>query len=251
MSGRTAISRVFTGLLGVVALMWSGVAVGPFWTSLPFVRSSQQIVAGHLIKDNELDRLARMFDSTPVNRFAYPARLRSVAILRHRLVESGLERGNVSEIDRRLEAARGVVRQSLAAAPADSVLWLILYWLENTENGFAQDNLAYLAASYTLGPREGWISIRRNSLALAVFFQLDITTQEFVVAEFAAMVANRMLAETTTNLTGIGAPLQDRLLIGLANVDLVSREAFAKYLRKQGFDLSIPGAFNVGERPWK
>ncbi len=133
--------------------------------------------------------------------------------------------------------------------PADSFLWLMLFALENDRNGFAPSNLDFLRESYATGPLEGWISLRRNRLALAVFPSLDAGTQNSVVAEFAAMVDSGFIDDAKFNLTGIGWTHRDRLLASLARVDAQQKYYLLKRLLSDGMQVSIPGV-EADVRPW-
>src|SRR5207245_5889620 len=109
------------------------------------------------------------------------ARARAIVMLRDG--EEALDRGDIANADRKTAAAGDAVRASLRLNPADSYSWLMSFALENDRHGFAPSNLRFLAQSYATGPREGWISLRRNRMALAVLPALDLTTQDAVVAE--------------------------------------------------------------------
>jgi hypothetical protein len=246
-----AVTRILTGALGLAALGWSALALASFQATAPFEGQARQIIAGEAFRDDAVDQAAATLDGLAAVGLDPPARWRAAAILRLRLVESALDRADPAALDARMAALRGALHAAMQASPADPLLWLTLYWLDNTQNGFRPDNLATLAMSYAQGPREGWIALRRNRLALAVFPGLDGVTQGQMIDEFAGMVDARLTAEAADNLTGPGWPIRDRLVARLAGGDPAAKQALARALRGQGIALAIPGVAETGERPWR
>ena len=86
---------------------------------------------------------------------------------------------------------RNAIRESLSCSPADPFLWLALYWLDGTQHGYRPEDLKYLELSYQLGPNEGWIALRRNSVAFATFQQLPPELAEFAINEFVGLLKAR------------------------------------------------------------
>ena len=110
-----------------------------------------------------------------------------------------------------------VIRSSLSCAPADPFLWLALYSVEVTENGFKPDYLKYLRLSYRLGPQEGWIALKRNPLAFAVFQQLPPDLGENAVNEFVAMLLeSRFIDQAAEILIGPAWPERELILSQVA-----------------------------------
>jgi hypothetical protein len=105
--------------------------------------------------------------------------------------------------------------------------------------------------SYSLGPNEGWIAVRRNRLALALFAVLTPDLQNKAVLEFAHLVDSGFVPEAADILTGPGWPVRERLLSRLAHVDELYREQFAKAVYQLGYDVSVPGVKPFGFRPWR
>ena len=196
--------RAAFALSGCAVLAW-GAIVFPHLIA----RTSAAGVADRILSDDRLraGALTEVLSgvNAPSHAVISPSGLqRARAILMLRDSEEALDRGDVANADRKTTAAYDAVKASLGLTPADSFLWLMLFALENDRNGFAPSNLDLLKESYATGPLEGWISLRRNRLALAVFPSLDAGTQDSVVAEFAAMVDSGFIDAAKFNLTGIG-----------------------------------------------
>jgi hypothetical protein len=168
---------------------------------------------------------------------------------------SGLEEAYASAdrqaIDDRLQKLEASTRFALACAPTDAFLWCIRYWVKVIKYGFKREFLIDLELSYDFGPNEGWIAAKRNNLALAVFDQLGPSVQDLVVAEFAGMVDAGLIERSANNLVGVVPALQDRLLSALSGSRPISREWLAKWLRKEGYRVNVPGVELPEERPWR
>jgi len=240
-----------TGLIGLASLAWAASTLPIFYSSAPFERLAQTVIAGDSFKDDVLSRAVGAFDTLGPTAIIYSSRMRAGAILRLRLVESEFERGTSIMLDERVSALADALRLAVAANPADPFLWLGSYWLRNTQGGFAPSNIASLSTSYALGPREGWIALRRNRLGLVIFPQLDAPTQDLVVSEFAGMVDSRYINDATLNLAGPGWTIRDRLVDALADIDPATKLALARSLYSRGVNLTIPGVDGIGERPWR
>ena len=149
-----------------------------------------------------------------------------------------------------MAAAERELRAVLAIKPTESFFWLMLYSLLVTRNGFDQEAIRFLDRSYLLGPNEGWIALRRNRLALAVFPMLGVSTQQLVVSEFAGLVDSGFVEDAAINLTAVGWKYRAALLAGLSRTKKTSREALAKRLARENVSVDIPGINALPKARW-
>lgn len=161
-----------------------------------------------------------------------------------------MARKSSEEANSEVAMAENSVKAALAISPGDSFLWLMLYSTETNRNGFASRYIKYLDRSYAAGPREGWISLRRNRLALAIFPMLSSATSLAAISEFAEMVDADFIEDTAQSLMGIGWQHREQLLSALDTADIVSRQRLYRRLSADGIKLNIPGV-PVDDRPWR
>lgn len=244
------ITRAGLCCFGFVAILWGTATLPTMLRQSVVANTAKHIVQGDTFKDGALDALGPAIATVSDGRWGHPSVLSSVAIIDLRYLEEAMAGADQGEIDPKMVGLDKAVRKSLANAPADPFLWLVLFWLENTHNGFSRDNLKYLRMSYRLGPSEGWVAVRRNRLAVAIFSQLPPDMAEGVVGEFSRLVESNFYAEAADILTGPGWPVRDRLLAGLKDVTDVDREIFAKTVYRLGYDVSVPGVDRQDFRPW-
>jgi hypothetical protein len=167
--------------------------------------------------------------------------IRSAAIIRLRLYEEAVDRADVTAANERMKALQVSIERALACVPTDAFLWFIRYWARVNQGEAASAQLDNLAMSYRLGPNEGWIALRRNVYALAVYDLLPDQLRAEVRREFASLVHAGFLRQALRNLQGSGWPLREILLPELADTSLAMRQLFYRMLRTEGLDLAIPG----------
>jgi hypothetical protein len=219
-----------------------------FARQVPIERVATQVLDGDPFKPGVLMALMPQVEAAERTEPCSPAVIRSASIIRTRMAEQAIVDGD--DIDTQLNALRDSIRRSLACSPADPFLWVVLYWVEINRNGFQQDRLKYLRLSYQLGPNEGWIALKRNGYALAIFRQLPPDIADMVLAEFPRLLDSGFNAETVVIFTGPGWRERDILLPRLKDVAERHRQAFARALYKLGYDVTVPGVTPRDPRPW-
>lgn len=242
--------RCLVCVLGGAAVAWALYTFPIFWFQSGVERTAKHIIAGDSFKPTVLNSLNTTMFSIKDSKWDRPSALGSVALVRLRLLEQAIADGDQKAIDGRMGELQAGIRHSLANSPADPFLWLVLFWLENSQNGFERDHLKYLRMSYSVGPNEGWIAIKRNRLALAIFPQLSPDLAENTIREFAQLIDSLFVAEAADILVGPGWPIRYTLLLGLKDVALVNRQLFAKTVYRLGYDVSVPGVTAPEFRPW-
>lgn len=248
MKAGTAARIVICGL-SFLAVAW-GVYVFPLlWRPMGIENTGKHIIAGDTFKDSALSILAKAVDENWNH--ADPSALKSVAYIRLRLVERAMAQGDTEALDGDLSRLDSSIRVALTKTPAEPFLWIMLYWVENVRDGFSRDHLKYLRMSYSLGPNEGWIAVKRNRFALAIFNQLPPNLKSEAVAEFAGLVRSNFVKEAADILVGPGWPIRKRLLSALVDVPLIKREWFERVVDNKGYDISVPGVTPPPPRPWR
>ena len=245
-----AAARISLVLLGSASLAWGAYTLPEFWQQSSLARTARHIIAGYPFKPEVLSALMPEVEAVEQADDCRPAALRAAAIVRVRVAEQAVTNSDSTLIDAQLTALNDSIRRSLACSPADPFLWVVLYWVESTRNGFRPAYLQYLRLSYRLGPNEGWVAIKRNSLSLAVFEQLPPELAEMALAEFASLLDSGFYEDTVAILIGPGWHVRDRLLPRLKQVAERHRQAFARAVYSQGYNVTVPGIENPDPRPW-
>jgi hypothetical protein len=242
-------SRIFTVALGCVGIVWGVLAFPVFWQQSPLEHTAERIIAGDAFKRETLMKLGPTLDAVDQMAYCRPAGSRSAAIIRLRLLEEAI--AAAERIDDQMDGLDRAIRHSLACSPADPFLWLVLFWVENNRSGFSPDHLGYLRMSYLLGPNEGWIALKRNGRAVALFRQLPSDLREMAVTEFARLVDSLFYDAAADILAGAGWQVRDILLARLGVIGERRREGFAKVLDARDYDLQVPGIVRPPPHPWQ
>lgn len=237
-------------LCGALVVLWTMFALPSFRLTVPARDITARIIADERFKRGILPGTLARMETVKRPSMLQAEFSKAEALLMLRAAEETVQRQVWEESDRGIEAAGEKIRTALSINPGDSFLWLMLYSVETARNGFGSENIKLLDRSYAVGPLEGWIAIRRNRLALAIFPMLRDNVQRAAVSEFAELVDSDFIEEAASNLTGVGWSIRERLLSELVEVDITSRQALAKLLSSNGIKLAIPG-IKTDERPWR
>ena len=84
--------------------------------------------------------------------------------------------------------------------------------MKNALHGFKPDHLEYLRMSYLMGPNEGWIALKRNVLALAVFERLSLDVAEMAICELTNLLSSGLIREAGGIFTGPAWRIRDLLM---------------------------------------
>jgi hypothetical protein len=233
--------RGFVVILGCIAVWWGIIGFPVYWRDSSIYRIAIQIIAGDPFKIETLAQQLPMIDSIKKSTYCRPYALRSAAIIQLRMSEVEASKNDRQHLNEHLKSLANVIRSSLSCAPADPFLWLALYWVEVTENGFKPDYLKYLRLSYRLGPREGWIALKRNPLAFSAFQQLPPDLGENAINEFVGLLESDLTAQAVEIFIGPAWPERELILSQLTRLADNDRQRFANALSQHGYDLNVPG----------
>lgn len=253
LNSRRSGALLVRGMLLVSAfagMLWSAAALPSFRRMVPARDAAMRIIVDDRFRPGVLKNVLAGINAEPALMWPQPELIQARALIRLRLTEEAVVRKSSEEADLEISAAQDNVKSALAANPGDSFLWLLLYSVETARNGFDPQNVSHLNQSYAAGPHEGWISLRRNRLALAVFPMLGEPMRSLVTSEFAGMVDADFVDDSAVNLMGTGWRFREQLLGALGSTDVVSKQNLSKRLAADGVRLRIPGV-EYDERPWR
>ena len=129
---------------------------------------------------------------------------------------------------------------------------MVRTWAENSVSGVTPDHLRSLRMSYALGPREGWIAMKRNALALNIFSRLPPDLVEQVQVEFVGLVRSGLYDAAADAVAGPGWAVRKQLLGRLADIPERDRRQFARVLyAREAEDLLVPGVEPPPPRPFR
>jgi hypothetical protein len=237
-------------MFSAAGLVWCWLALPSFLLSAPAHEVSARIISDARFKSGVLGEVLARLEKLPQPILVQPELAEAKTLIRLRTAEEAMQHENSDQFDREAAAAEQILKSTLSLNPTESFLWMMLYSMETSRHGFDLSNIDYLDRSYSSGPNEGWIALRRNRLALAIFPMLNETQQNRVILEFAGLVDSEFTEPAAFNLTTVGWNYRNNLLARLDGVDIASRQLLAKQLSNDGFKVKIPGV-DAEERPWR
>jgi hypothetical protein len=247
---RTILARVFIVALGAGVMSWVLLAGPRLWSDAAVSEIATRMIAGEAYKPDVLDRLeAGLEDRASLLR---PAALSKAAVIRLRRAEQAIGSGDREIIEARFDSLHQAIYGALMNAPSDSFFWLVLFWLDNTRNGFTLEHLGNLQMSYMQGASEGWIAVKRNRLAMAIFPTLPADLAEAATSEFVGLVRSQFFDQAADVIAGPAWPIRRALLQRLRELKEADRRSFAKLLYDRDLDdVPVPGIEPPPRRPWE
>lgn len=244
------LTRAFISLLGIGAIAWGAVLFPLFREQAPLNRMAADILQGHKYGTPTLLDEIRQVEAERSSS-CNPIGLHDAVVLRLALLGNAVGVGSKTLFDSAYGPLYDATRRSLSCAPADPFAWLILFWLDTSKHGLNEDNATYLRLSYALGPNEGWIALRRNRLAIALFAQLPADLADDAIGEFVRLVDTGALYRQTVAIFANAAPaVQRRLVERLKFAEPIPRRIFARILYDKGFDIDVPD-FRKPSHSWE
>lgn len=243
------IARCFLFAIGCIAVSWGVAGFSVFWQQASIERIANRIIAGEPFDGSALGRQLPIIESAERAALCRPAALRSAAIIRLRSVE--IAASSADHADKDLKSLGSAIRSSLSCLPADPFLWLVLYWVESTQNGIKPEYFNYLRMSYRLGPNEGWVISKRNPVAFANFALLPRDVATDAIDEFLALIKSEFYRQAVEILSGPAWQVRDAILPYLATLPLRNREAFARVVSDRELAIVVPGVDPPKSHPWQ
>ena len=245
------VTRLFVVALGATAIGW-GVLVFPiFWQHAPLERVAKRILSGQPYKQEALLALLPAVQRIEEEEYCRSSALAAATLIRLRILEELMASGDRQLMEGQLSTLSVSIQRSLLCSPANPFLWMVLYWVDMTQNGFGSNQMKLLRLSYQLGPNEGWIGIKRSPLAFNVFESLPPDLAEATISEFLGLLNSAFFRQTAEIFAGPAWRVKDRILARLNEVRPSNRQIFARLLFEDGFAIEIPGVIQRDQRPWR
>jgi hypothetical protein len=225
--------RAFAMIVGLIGIAWGFSEFSALRQESTIKRIADRILVGDVYKYEILLKQYSLVESIQRD-LCRPLTVRSAAIIRIRLAEIS-DNAALGSAPVRTNLAVDAIRQSLACSPADPFFWLALYALEPSAP------LDYLAASYRLGPNEGWIALKRNPVAFANFDELPDDLRRIVVQEFVRIVEMGTIDDAMKIFVGPAWDKRELILSQIDQVPLTQRQDFQGALTNAGYDVLVPG----------
>jgi hypothetical protein len=245
------VARFCLILIGVSAILWSYNVLPLFWRAATLDNAAHRIIRGESFKPEIVTGLIPEIEKVQAANSCQTRALHNAAIVRLRLLETAIASGERQGLDRNFQLLRTAVLKSLACSPADPFLWTILYWVDTSTRGFSAETLRFLRMSYEMGRHEGWVALKRNRLAIAIYEQLPAGMVKLVTEEFADLLESGYVQETANILERAGWANRDALLQAITRVSNQKRQLFAATIYRDGYDLLVPGIILPEARPWR
>jgi hypothetical protein len=246
------LTRFFVCLLGLGAMAWGFFTLPLFWQQASPRSVAAKILGGEDFKPPVLLAQAQLAEQVAHYRFCNPEGLHSLFAVRLAILNQAIAAANQARVDSSYAPVYETAREVLACKPADSFVWLTLFWLDSGKRGFNERNADYLRLSYTVGRNEGWIALWRVRLAFVLFERLPADLANNALDDFVRLVNTGQFYWQMADNFGHASPIvQNRIVDRLGSASMVARRQFARELHLRGIDVNIPGLERSEARPWR
>ncbi|MBN9006627.1 MAG: hypothetical protein J0H40_14590 [Rhizobiales bacterium] len=159
---------------------------------------------------------------------------RALLLLEMPLAEAALRTGDVRDFDRHLQSLDRRARETLACAPRDSLVWLIMFGLEVLHGHLDRHSFGLLAMSYKTSQNEAWVSLRRVIVAIPVVLSAPAPLKEKILTEFSDLIRHGFLDIPAAAYLRSSPPVRAMLQSEIEKLPSYSRHNFSSALEKVG-----------------
>lgn len=242
------IVRSLTFCVGVCSVAWTIFSNSAAVKEAVLDNLAKTVLLGEVLSDEQMHG----YWSLQTSRTKKPLSSRALfddVVVRLRLLEESAksERAAPPEVAK----LNHLVSNALALGPTNSFLWLAQYWLGSQDIADRDQQFRYLRMSYSTGPREAWIAIKRNPITLQSFSSMPQDLSDHTVSEFVGLVGSGFYSEAASILAGPGWDVRNSLLGKLVVIDAEGRRRFAAVLAAKNVEgVFIPGVEEKSSRPF-
>ena len=148
------------------------------------------------------------------------------------LADAALRSGAVQEFDQRINSLEARAKRTLGCAPRDSLVWLLLFALENEHGLLDEHAFNLLAMSYDTSPNEAWIAVRRIVVAIPVVRFAPDPIQQKILTEFQNLIRRGFFEMPARSYLNASAPTRALLQSQVEELDPGRQKAFSDILQK-------------------
>lgn len=157
---------------------------------------------------------------------------RALMLLEIPLADAALRSGAVQEFDQRSRSLETRARRTLGCSPRDSLVWLLLFALENEHGRIDDHTFDLLSMSYETSPNEAWIAVRRVVVAVAVMPAAPEALQQTILAEFQYLVRNRFVEMPARAYSSASPRVRSLLQTSIDQLGAKEKAAFAEAVER-------------------
>lgn len=233
LSVRSPITRGLTCLVGCLGLAWgiSNVARGETFDA--FLGLETRLLKFETVsRPNAITTLnsAAARDLNACDNHAQHA----LMLLEIPLADAALRSGAVQDFDQRINSLEARAKRTLGCAPRDSLVWLLLFALENEHGLLDEHAFNLLAMSYDTSPNEAWIAVRRIVVAIPVVRFAPDPIQQKILTEFQNLIRRGFFEMPARSYLNASAPTRALLQSQVEELDPGRQKAFSDILQKLG-----------------
>lgn len=235
-------------VVGALGLACAGFAAPQVLRAAPFEVLASRLVLREPFRPEALRALRDRADGYPLESVCDVRALKGVTLLRALIAEGGLSSG-AEDADGQLNALQSAATAFLRCSPTQGGAWFALYWVELNRFGPTPQALSFLDMSYNTAPREGWIALMRNEVAVRVLGAVSAATGAAILAEWRDLVRAGIYDQAARILIRADAARRQQLLSTLSDLPPETLRWLSVRLARLGADFTVPTLLEVVPSP--
>lgn len=231
LSVRSPITRGLTCLVGCLGLAWgiSNVARGETFDA--FLGLETRLLKFETVSRPNAITTLNSAAARELNACDNHAQ-HALMLLEIPLADAALRSGAVQDFDQRINSLEARAKRTLGCAPRDSLVWLLLFALENEHGLLDEHAFNLLAMSYDTSPNEAWIAVRRIVVAIPVVRFAPDPIQQKILTEFQNLIRRGFFEMPARSYLNASAPTRALLQSQVEELDPGRQKAFSDILQK-------------------
>lgn len=237
--------------LAAFGIGWAVIAGSQSLAKAPVVAVGREMKGGASFLGSRLEALLDSASPTTPDLDCSIAYRRGRLLIAAGLADVTMTTSNdLGAMDRARAQLDAVAREVLRCSPREGYAWLALYWTTAQREGLQGKALDFLAMSYEVAPREGWIAVRRNPQAVKAFHAMPEALRGKLAVEWSELVTAQLYEAAASSLTQSTA-YRPLLFAQRDTIDERKWALLSRFLYAKGSDIMLPGAPLPPQRPWR
>jgi hypothetical protein len=246
-----ATTKLMLTITGLAAVAWLIAVFGYFYVEPHLINTADVARGGEIFTQRAV--AAADAELAAASRHMRPSVLSYGVLISLMSAERAIANADADDIRAKLADLERRTKEALEREPTDAFLWLTLFWLNTRQaQSLSADDCRYLRMSYSVGPNEAWIAVKRNSLIWRFYPDIPADLVDAAAAEFVGLINSWLHHQAAAIVAGPGWPARDILLKQLKNAAAAQRQGFIDALRsRRPDDFPGLGLDDPAQRPWR
>lgn len=225
--------RFLTLVVAAAGLAWGLVTLPGSEASDDLLDVESQLLRSETFTPKALARTLKTPAFEKLSNCDVPAQI-ALLLIEARVSEATLRAGAVNDFDLHSASIDSRSDRVLACAPRQSFVWLMKFSQAILRGQLDERSFAFLAMSYETSPDEGWVTIRRNNVAVPLLLVFPEPLKEKALSDFQRLVKGGFNEEAGRLYQGASPPIRSLLQASVEQLESYRQKSFWDAVHRVG-----------------